>query len=167
MQPNPVARASCVSCDAPLSGRYCAACGEAVLDLAVDQTLGLELPIFHSQNLGRVLKQAIETDEVYGELSRVIVAEDFRGGGLSQKLVEFAMHEAARSGVTHLFLECLELHEELYRRFGFERIEGARASVIGVNKTMIAMQCRLQSIAPGAKSAPSIARAADQRAKAP
>lgn len=130
------------------------AAGDPVLDLAVDQTLGLELPIFHSQKLGRVLKQAIETDEVYGELSRVIVAEDFRGGGLSRKLVEFAMQEASRAGVTHLFLECLDLHEELYRQFGFEKIEGARASVIGVNKTMIAMQRRLPA---AEKSTPPIA----------
>lgn len=110
---------------------------------AFEQPLGLELPIFHSQKLGRVLKQAIEADEVCGELSRVIVAEDFRGSGLSRKLVEFAVQEAARAGVTRLFLECLELHEELYRQFGFEKIEGAKASVIGVNKTMIAMQRRL------------------------
>jgi GNAT superfamily N-acetyltransferase len=141
------------------------AAGDPVLDLAVDQTLGLELPIFHSQNLGRVLKQAIDTGEVYGELSRVIVAEDFRGGGLSQKLVEFAMHEAARAGVTHLFLECLELHEELYRKFGFERIEGARASVIGVNKTMIAMQRRLDPPARSGDSSMAIPRAAIEAAK--
>jgi predicted GNAT family N-acyltransferase len=133
---------------------------DPVLALAIDQTLGLELPIFHSQNLGRVMKQAIEADEVCGELSRVIVAEDFRGGGLSRKLVEFAVQEAARAGVTRLFLECLELHEELYRQFGFEKIEGAKASVIGVNKTMIAMQRRLTEA--GAPRPPA-ARAARSR----
>jgi GNAT superfamily N-acetyltransferase len=140
------------------------AAADPVLDLAVDRTLGLELPIFHSQKLGRILKQAIETGEVYGELSRVIVSEDFRGGGLSRKLVEFAMQEAARTGVTHLFLECLDLHEPLYKQFGFERIEGARGSVIGVNKTMIAMQRRLPA-AP--QSTPPVAPAATASSKSP
>ncbi|HEX5106724.1 MAG TPA: hypothetical protein VFV87_23045, partial [Pirellulaceae bacterium] len=55
--------------------------GDPVLGQAIEQTLELELPIFHSQNLARVLKQAVEKEEVYGELSRVIVAEDYRGGG--------------------------------------------------------------------------------------
>jgi GNAT superfamily N-acetyltransferase len=133
---------------------------DPTLAQAFEQPLGLELPIFHSQNLGRVMKQAIEADEVCGELSRVIVAEEYRGGGLSRKLVEFAVQEAARAGVTRLFLECLDLHEELYRQFGFEKIEGAKASVIGVNKTMIAMQRRLTEA--GAPRPPA-ARAARSR----
>jgi N-acetylglutamate synthase-like GNAT family acetyltransferase len=125
------------------------ATSDPVLDSAIDQTLGLELPIFHSQNLGRILKQAVEKNETYGELSRVVVAEEYRGGGLSRKLVEFAMKEAARAGVNRLFLECLELHEELYAQFGFRRMEGAKASVISVNKTMIAME---RYLVPAAKA---------------
>jgi hypothetical protein len=34
MQLNPIARDACANCGAPLSGRYCSACGEAVLDPA-------------------------------------------------------------------------------------------------------------------------------------
>lgn len=126
------------------------AASDPVLDLAIDRTLDLELPIFHSQNLSHILKQSVDKDEVYGEMSRVIVAEDYRGGGLSRQLAEFAMQEAERAGVNHLFLECLELHEELYRGFGFQRIKGARGSVIGVNKTMIAMDRYLPAAVPAA-----------------
>ena len=138
------------------------AASDPVLDAAIDQTLVWELPIFHSQNLGRILKQAVEKEETYGELSRVVVAEDYRGGGLSRKLVEFAMKEAARAGVHRLFLECLELHHDLYAQFGFRRMEGAKASVIGVNKTMIAMECYLAPSAAAKAKAPALPAAKDE-----
>ncbi len=120
------------------------------------------MPIFHSQNLSGILRRSIESNEVYGELSRVIVAEDYRGGGLSRQLVEFALHEATKAGVNHLFLECLEFHEDLYRQFGFRRMEGKRGNVIGVNKTMIAME--LYPLAPAGRGAmPAPAAAAENR----
>ena len=102
--------------------------------------LPLELPIFQSQKLSFIFREALRREEVCGELSRVIVAEDYRGIGLSKLLVEFALCEAAKVGVNRMFLECLLLHEKLYERFGFKRIDGARGTVISVNQTMIGME---------------------------
>ena len=117
------------------------AAGDPVLNKAVaNQVLELELPIFHSQNLSGIFRKSVQDDEVCGELSRVIVAEDYRGAGLSRQLVEFALAEAGRAGIQRLFLECLEVHQELYGKFGFQRLPGATGTVIGVNKTMLAME---------------------------
>jgi len=117
------------------------AAGDPVLNKVVsNQVLELELPIFHSQNMSGIFRKAVQNDEVCGELSRVIVAEDYRGAGLSRQLVEFALAEAGRAGIQRLFLECLDVHQELYGKFGFRRLDGARGTVIGVNKTMLAME---------------------------
>ncbi len=112
-----------------------------------NRVLELELPIFHSQELAEVFRQTVVRNECCGELSRVIVAEDYRGTGLSGHLVKFALAEAARAGVNRMFLECLDNHEELYRKLGFRRLPGTRGTVLGVNRTMIAME--LPTAVPG------------------
>lgn len=114
---------------------------DPVLSYVVNnRVLELELPIFHSQNLSGIFRDAILHDQVCGELSRVIVAEEHRGTGLSSRLIEFAIAEAARAGVQRLFLECLELHEPVYRKHGFARLTGSKGAVLGVNQTMIGME---------------------------
>jgi GNAT superfamily N-acetyltransferase len=124
---------------------------DPVLRKALTRVLELELPIFHSQNLRDVFRDVLQRDEMCGELSRVIVDEDHRGTGLSSRLVEFALAEAARSGVQRLFLECLELHEGLYRKFGFGRLAAAPSPVLSVNATMVSME--LYPV-PGSRSRP-------------
>jgi N-acetylglutamate synthase-like GNAT family acetyltransferase len=102
--------------------------------------LPMELPIFHSQKLISRYRETLRRGEVCGELSRVIVREDYRGAGLSTRLVDLALCEAARVGVRRIFLECLALHEGLYEKLGFRRINGTRGTVISVNQTMIGME---------------------------
>jgi len=102
--------------------------------------LPFQLPIFQSQKLAQIFLHALKGNEICGELSRVIVTEDYRGAGLSSRLVEFALAEAAKIGVNRMFLECLDIHESLYGRLGFKRIEGISGTVISVNQTMIAME---------------------------
>jgi predicted GNAT family N-acyltransferase len=113
---------------------------EVLRNRLTNRVLGLELPIFHSQDLSGIFRDVVLHNEVCGELSRVIVGEDYRGTGLSTRLVTTALCEAAKVGVKRMFLECLEVHEPLYRRFSFQKIEGKAGAVIGVNKTMVAMQ---------------------------
>jgi predicted GNAT family N-acyltransferase len=113
---------------------------EVLRNRLTNRVLGLELPIFHSQDLSGIFRDVVLHNEVCGELSRVIVGEDYRGTGLSTRLVRTALCEAAKVGVKRMFLECLEVHEPLYRRFSFQKIEGKAGAVIGVNKTMVAMQ---------------------------
>ena len=103
--------------------------------------LPLMLPIFHSTDemsdiLGAVTKQKT----VCGELSRVIVTDEYRGVGLFGLLMKVALCEAKRAGAERLFLECLEIHERIYGKFGFKTLEGMRGSAPGVGRTMIRME---------------------------
>jgi predicted GNAT family N-acyltransferase len=102
--------------------------------------LPLQLPIFHSQRLFGTFKDALQRGDVCAELSRVIVTETYRGSGLSRRLVDYALSEAAKLGVNRVFLECLDIHQNLYEKTGFKRINAASARVIGVNQTMVGME---------------------------
>src|SRR5207248_10630954 len=98
------------------------------------------LPIFQSMMLTDKTVEVLTQKENCGELSRVIVSEDYRGKGLSELLVWFATLQAVNKGVGRLLLECLPIHERVYSKFGFQRLPGVTGRVIGVNKTMIAME---------------------------
>jgi GNAT superfamily N-acetyltransferase len=138
------------------------AASDPVLSHVVNnRVLELELPIFHSQNLSGIFRDTILHNEVCGELSRVIVAEDHRGTGLSSQLVEFAMAEAVKVGVQRLFLECLELHEPVYGKHGFKRLAGSKGAVLGVNQTMIGME-RCPLVAASAAQASAVGQVAVQ-----
>jgi GNAT superfamily N-acetyltransferase len=114
--------------------------------------LPFQLPIFQSMKLHDVLREATKCDEVCGELSRVIVAEDYRGVGLSRRLVEFALDQAAKVGVGRVFLECLDIHEKLYNKLGFKRVEGVSGTVLAVKQTMIAMELSRRLVASRARA---------------
>jgi N-acetylglutamate synthase-like GNAT family acetyltransferase len=107
------------------------------LDVGV---LPFQLPIFQSQKLFKIFREALRQNEVCGELSRVIVTEKYRGAGVARCLVEFALLAAEKAGVNRMFLECLDIHQSLYKKLGFERIQEVPGIVIGVNQTMIAME---------------------------
>lgn len=104
-----------------------------------NEHLQFGLPVFHSHNLNPHIKEVVEHDLSCAELSRVIVDENYRGAGLAVQLTSRAIEEACLIGVDRIYLECLRLHEALYEKFGFQRIEGSGGRVIGIGKSMIAM----------------------------
>ncbi|MBC8873407.1 MAG: GNAT family N-acetyltransferase [Planctomycetes bacterium] len=102
----------------------------------------MRLPIFQSMRSPYVNDLFVETitaDKKCGELSRVIVVDKYRGYGLANLLVKFAILRANGRDVERLLLECLQVHERLYNKFGFKKIEGEGGRVIGVEQSMIAM----------------------------
>lgn len=125
--------------------------------LVAGEQLTLRLPIFQSQQLDDELYASIREQLLCAELSRVIVAEKFRGLGLSKLLVREAQQESLRQAVHDVYLECLRAHEPLYRCCGFETLPGKSGRVLGVNRTMIAMRQRLRAAAsaPAPVIAPS------------
>lgn len=82
-----------------------------------------------------------------GELSRVIVDRSYRGAGISGRLITEALERAVGKGINPIFLECLKIHEQIYEKHGFKRLDGVEASVIDVKRTMIAMELQPQAIA--------------------
>lgn len=57
------------------------------------------------------------------EVSRVVVAPDYRGLGILRMLMDEAIRAARDAGKRFLLLECAPFHEDMYRKFGFETIE--------------------------------------------
>jgi GNAT superfamily N-acetyltransferase len=114
----------------------------------LDSPYMLGLPIFQSHSaLNPVIGDIFVRNEPCGELSRVIVAPEFRGLGISSRLIDEAVRRSRDRGVQRLFLECLAIHERLYERHGFKRIRGVEGQVVEVGRTMIAMEQRLDASA--------------------
>ncbi|MCG8586925.1 MAG: GNAT family N-acetyltransferase [Pirellulales bacterium] len=110
-----------------------------------NESIPLGLPVFQSQALNDELQESLERELLCAELSRVIVEHPYRGAGLSRRLVKTAIKEAEKARVDRLYLECLRLHEPVYRKYGFRTIPGKYGQVIGVSKSMIAMRLDLPS----------------------
>ena len=116
--------------------------------LVGSESYPLRLPVFQSQQLDEQLQESIEKQLQCAELSRVIVADDYRGLGLSSLLVKRALQEACNQQVHRLYLECLRQHEALYAKLGFQTIPGKAGRVLSVNRTMITMRQYFESQPP-------------------
>ncbi len=101
-----------------------------------------------SQDLQRVYVDIIRNGLQCCELSRVIVANDHRGTGLSGVLIRFALSVVERLGIHIVYLECIPGHRKLYERHGFRLLDVEQKRVVDVNKTMIAMELPRRT-APG------------------
>ena len=122
-------------------------CGDSVAQQRLDTPYWLGLPIFQTHRpMNSIMSEIFMQNQMCGELSRVIVAEEFRGGGISRRLVADALRRSISRGAQRLFLECLQVHERLYEKHGFERIPGVVGTVVDVGRTMIAMEMRAESI---------------------
>ena len=81
------------------------------------------------------------------EVSRVIVAAEFRHQGLGAILVDSLLTVARQQHVKLLFLACQEKHREFYSRCGFHALPGLWCERFSsVNKPSIAMACSLESL---------------------
>jgi N-acetylglutamate synthase-like GNAT family acetyltransferase len=114
----------------------------------LDDPYPLSLAIFqtHKTMAGRMI-DILRNRQKCGELSRVIVDRSYRGAGISGRLITEALERAVRKGIKPIFLECLKIHEPIYAKHGFKRLEGVEASVIDVKRTMIAMELQPEAIA--------------------
>jgi len=100
----------------------------------------------HKTMEGRMIN-IYKNGQTCGELSRVIVDRAYRGAGISGSLITEALERAVRKGINPIFLECLKIHEHIYEKHGFKRLEGVEGSVIDVKRTMIAMELQPEAIA--------------------
>ena len=60
-----------------------------------------------------------------GEVGRVVVAEKFRGLGISRLLVRACLAAASDLGLGQLLLDCIPQHMPIYRKCGFKQVSGA------------------------------------------
>jgi predicted GNAT family N-acyltransferase len=97
-----------------------------------------KLPIFQTLALSKEMKEAFRHSP-WGELSRVIVAPNWRGSGISKELIQFVLDDADRMRIPVILLECLDLHQKMYEAFDFSSLR-QRGEVLGISKTMVAMR---------------------------
>ena len=100
----------------------------------------LGLPIFQSHTrMNGIIQEVFSKNQSCGELSRVIVAPQYRGRGISTRIIDAALRKSIAAGSRRLFLECLAVHTTLYEKHGFRCISGIRGQVVDVGRTMVAM----------------------------
>jgi predicted GNAT family N-acyltransferase len=107
----------------------------------------LGLPIFQSHTgMNGIIQEVFSKNQTCGELSRVIVAPQWRGRGISTRLIEAALRKSIAAGARRFFLECLAVHTSLYEKHGFRCISGIRGQVVDVGRTMVAMELRTEEL---------------------
>jgi predicted GNAT family N-acyltransferase len=113
----------------------------------LDTPYALGLPIFQSQpRTNEIMKEVFGNNQSCGELSRVIVAPQYRGRGVSTRLIDAALRKSIAKGTRRLFLECLAVHTSLYQKHGFRCISGVAGQVVDVARTMVAMELAPKAI---------------------
>lgn len=79
-----------------------------------------DMPVFQNMSALQGLQGFLQEDDcLYGELSRVIVGEAYRGLGLSRDLIQFALADAYQLGLRCLFLACIPDQVPMYAKHGF------------------------------------------------
>jgi predicted GNAT family N-acyltransferase len=111
---------------------------DALLDNLVNRAVPAMLPVFQSQDLEVYFHRAYKENYLVGEISRVIVHPQYRGAGLSRRLLDKALALAEENELHDLFLECLPMHEQLYCQVGFHALP-LHGKVYMVNRTMVVM----------------------------
>jgi GNAT superfamily N-acetyltransferase len=111
-----------------------------VLKPRFEEPAPFQMPFLQSlPDNGMVADLNLNCANQFCEISRVIVAEEARGIGLSKWLVKYTLTVARWLGMRRMFLECLPTHTELYKKFRFEVVPDRRQRVFNVNKTMTLM----------------------------
>ena len=114
---------------------------DPIIARRLDRADPLNLPIFQTHSgMNKIMPQIYRNNVTCGELSRLVVDRNYRGSGLSRLLVQEGMNQASSLSVSRMFLECLEIHETMYQKLGFVKLDGMKARVVTVARTMIAME---------------------------
>jgi len=102
--------------------RWCASivrdAGPAIRE-RVERGVGAPLPVFATDAPRPHWERLVSP---VAELSRVVVDPQLRGNGISKALIATAIEEVARLGCAVVLVECIPVHEAIYSRYGFRRI---------------------------------------------
>ncbi len=97
------------------------------------------LPALESMEFAEPRKLITEEQQIWGELSRVIVRKEWRGHGFSKLLIKHILEDMDSMNVDGLVLECLQIHVGIYKQLGFEEVE-ERGVAAGIEATMVGMK---------------------------
>jgi GNAT superfamily N-acetyltransferase len=80
------------------------------------------------------------------ELSRVVVAEKFRGCGVSRLLVRACIAAALELKQRYILLECIPQHARMYEKYGFERAGENHQRAWGIDQLATVMRLALEDV---------------------
>jgi predicted GNAT family N-acyltransferase len=103
----------------------------------------LSLPILQSTDFRDRWPDVLHEADEGGELSRVIVAPRYRGGGISRLLVRAAIATAFDLRKRYLMLECVPAHEAMYAKYGFTPLEGYHTRTAELDQVALGMTLKL------------------------
>ena len=120
-------------------------CGgnDPILREELNKAVGVQLPVFQSQDLVHLMSKMLDLELVLGEISRVTIAQEHRGLGWSSKITNALIGLARESGVSDLLLECLPIHAHLYEKSNFRLLPGVNGKVFKIGHSMSVMGLRL------------------------
>ncbi|NOT00502.1 MAG: GNAT family N-acetyltransferase [Phycisphaerales bacterium] len=117
---------------------------QPVLRQRVQQRPFLPLPILQSGDFCErwpdMLNEAIRG----GEISRVVTSPPYRGAGVSSVLIRTAIATAYSIGRRFLLLECLPVHEKMYRKYGFRPLGGKHTRLQELDQVAVGMRLELR-----------------------
>ena len=96
------------------------------------------LPAFKAMDFLNLMPHAYG-EQQWGELSRVIVGQRWRGHGFSVQLVKYVLNDMDEFGIDGLVLECLPVHVQIYATLGFKNV-GQSGITEGIATTMNGMK---------------------------
>jgi len=109
---------------------------EKVLHRSLTRRTFNRMPVLQSANIQDVsLLRGIGL----AEISRVIVAPRYRGCGLGRLLVRALVAASLDLNKPNVVLECIPAHVAMYKKFGFQVIEGAQGRDESLDQEAVAM----------------------------
>src|SRR5262249_2239588 len=131
--------------------RYGALCEQIVgarpeLNKELERGPSAALPLLASFDYGELVTDPNVAVGDLCELSRVVVAEKFRGHGVSRLLVRACIAAAIELKQRYILLECIPQHARRYEKYGFERAGENHQRAWGIDQLATVMRLALNDV---------------------
>jgi N-acyl-L-homoserine lactone synthetase len=115
--------------------------GDRVFDEKISQCPQLPFPILVNSDFGTNCREFLNDypPALGGEVSRVVVSPMYRGLDISALLMRAVISAAFNLGKKFLLLECVPSHAEMYKRYGFEPINGHHCRAQDLDQVAVGM----------------------------
>jgi GNAT superfamily N-acetyltransferase len=118
-------------------------CSEVRKRFGVNVSRSTSIPVLETLRENHVFQENFPAEKP-SELSRIIVAKEFRGTGIGRMLSEAVIGKAKELGRDVLFLQCLPSHVTLFTRLGFQPVfQSLNYRLLTVPDRVVAMRMNL------------------------
>jgi predicted GNAT family N-acyltransferase len=120
--------------------------GDRVFHEKISQCIQLPFPILFNSDFGTRYREFLNDypPALGGEVSRVVVSPMYRGLDISALLMRAVISAAFNLGKKFLLLECVPSHAEMYKKYGFELINGHHCRAQDLDQLAVGMLLSLE-----------------------